>query len=50
MRAMTGDPLTGEVDSLGGDSYYRAVEGCLIFFDLIPDERVVKITAIERPH
>jgi len=39
MRAMMRDPLAGEVYSLGGDSYYRVVEGCLVFFDLMPDQR-----------
>ncbi len=35
---------------LGNDSYYRVVEGYLLFFDLIPDQHVVNVTAIERPH
>jgi hypothetical protein len=50
MRAMAGDPLSGEVYGLGKDSYYRVVEGYLIFFDLIRDRHVVEVTAIERPH
>jgi len=29
MRAMAGDPLSGEVYKLGDDSYYRVVEGYL---------------------
>ena len=35
------DPLAGEVYKLGNDAYYRVVEGYLIFFDLILDQRVV---------
>jgi len=50
MRAMAADPLSGEVYKLGNDSYYRVVAGYLIFFDLIPDQRTVNVTAIERPH
>ena len=50
MRAMAGDPLSGEVYKLGDDSYYRVVEGYLIFFDLVADQRTVNVTAVERPH
>ena len=50
MRAMAGDPLSGEVYKLGDDSYYRVVEGYLAFFDLVADQRTVNVTAIERPH
>ena len=48
---MREDPLAGDdVYMIGGDSYYRTVAGYLIFFDLIPSEHVVNVTAIERPH
>lgn len=50
MREMTTDPLAGDVYRLGGDAYYRVVEGYLIFFDLIPARHIVNVTAIERPH
>ena len=50
MRAMAADPLSGEVYKLGNDGYYSVVAGYLIFFDLIPDQRTVNVTAIERPH
>jgi hypothetical protein len=50
MREMATDPLVGEVYTLGGNSFYRVIERYLIFFDLIPDQHVVNVTAIERPH
>lgn len=50
MREMRTDPLAGDVYMLGNDAYYRLVGSYLIFFDLIPTQHVVNVTAIERPH
>jgi hypothetical protein len=50
LRAMTADPLSGEVYALGGDSYYRVVGRSLVFFDLVPADHAVNVVAIERPH
>jgi hypothetical protein len=50
LRELATDPLAGEVYALGNDAYYRVVQGYLIFFDLLPSDHVVNVTAIERPH
>jgi hypothetical protein len=50
LRELATDPFSGEIYMLGNDSYYRVVEGHLVFFDLIPNHQVVNVTAIERPH
>ena len=50
LRELTNDPLFGEVYKLGNDAYYRVVDAYLVFFDLVPDQHVVNVTAIERPH
>ncbi len=50
LREMTIDPFSGEVYMLGNDSYYRVVEGSLVFFDLISNQQLLNVTAIERPH
>ena len=50
LKAMREDPLGGELYALGSDSYYRPVDGYLVFFDLVPSEHVVNVTAVERPH
>jgi len=47
---MRDDPLGGYVSALGRDSYYRVVAGYLIFFDVVPREHILNVTAIERPH
>ena len=50
VKAMREDPLGGELYAPGSDSYYRPVDGYLVFFDLVPSEHVVNVTAVERPH
>jgi len=50
LRAMRDDPLADDVYTLGSDCYYRVVERYLIFFDLLPSEHVVNVTAIIRPN
>ena len=50
LREMRDDPLDGEVYTLGGESYYRVVPRYRIFFDLLPSDHVVNVTAIVRPH
>jgi hypothetical protein len=50
LREMAADPSSGEVYTIGTDSYYRVAAGYLIFFDLVPSQYVVNVTAIERPH
>jgi len=50
LRAMRHDPLADEVYALGSNCYYRVVAAHLVFFDLIPSDRVVNVVAIERPH
>jgi hypothetical protein len=50
MREMTTDPLAGDVYMLGNDAYYRVVGSYLVFFDLVPAQHMVNVTAIERPH
>ncbi|HJQ84641.1 MAG TPA: hypothetical protein VKA21_11220 [Candidatus Binatia bacterium] len=46
MREMAVGPFSGTVYALGNDAYYRVVEGYNIFFDLIPDQHVVNVTAV----
>jgi len=44
------DPFIVSVHKVGNDPYYRVVAGYLIFFDVLMDERIVNVSAIERPH
>ena len=50
LREMRDDPFAGELYMIDVDSYYRVVDGYLIFFDVAPREHTVKVTAIVRPH
>lgn len=50
MHELSTDPLSGSVYRIGANAYYRVIDGYLIFFDLVPDQHVVNVTAIERPH
>lgn len=50
MRELAADPLSGRVYRIWTNSYYRVVDGYLLFFDLVPEQRIVNVTAIERPH
>ena len=50
MRELAADPLSGRLYRIGTNSYYRVVFGYLLFFDLVPEQHVVNVTAIERPH
>ena len=50
MRDLSADPLSGRTYRIGTNSYYRVVDRYLLFFDLVPNQHVVNVTTIERPH
>ena len=50
LKELRTNPLAGKVYALGGNTYYRVVADCLIFFDLVLSQHVVNVTAVERPH
>jgi hypothetical protein len=47
---MRDNPFAGEHYAIDVDSFYRVVEGYLIFFDVVWNDRLVQVTAIIRPH
>jgi hypothetical protein len=50
LREMRDDPFAGELYTIDVNSYYRVVGGYLIFFDVVPSEHRINVTAIVRPH